>query len=1421
KNVGGEAYYVNLDYDALASGDYITARVPLGDWEEYTSAKTIYTFRFYVNGILFNTDGKLIIDYIYMGSPTQTATPDVPQQTRNYLFFGFDEWTDTAYYNNCSLDGSNDYSKVDSWYSDINSCGANGSSKLTLNTAGYGTISFKDPNQTDHINGLQFAGTGPLNYSLTGNDYFKIRFKITGGSGTPGFNLDLRLGTTWNYINKPDYVPALTRGDTWQEITFRLRDRSITTGNLTDMRVWFTNTQGCTFTIDYFALFPASLLTNAKNQLYMDFGTDSAELFFSTENLVSKYGSGKGFENFGYFYPEAKVSLTKTETALVMEDTTPNAGAEEKENDTRVYFEGNQVNFMPGANHYFQACIKIDVASGATAVRATSTDGGRSPRFHFSFKNSAGRGGYVPDADSWLIDLDKDVGKWITVTIPIRHADYNTSNPIIQVVPALIGTQGAKVSIDYMYIGPLRNSGSTSAYDPSVVANPSARSLYFGFDNDQSDKDRYTTSKYRSNDTYCGLNYDAGNNWVTASAYSDSAADFEVRNTDGIVKLNASTKNVGGNTKGPYFVTTKTSGQFVVDAATQGSLNYHPEFAEIFQIRFRLNGCSMALPSDKLPELIFLFGGYDKSGEFVYHEDKSTYPYMTGMYHDTDEFQTVTIELPKTIRNLTKITNFGVRFWRIEGGSIDIDYIYLGPRSDAPALTDTTQQLIYVPTDPVQTDTVYSYDAGYNNDTQMSNGKSMFVLGNGVRVQNDPNPTSYTEASFTFTGTGFDIISRTDSAQGAIRVEVRKAADNTLVRSLSVNNKSETQLHQIPVASINGLAHGNYKVTISVNKKVDSSYDFLKRGNEFYFDAIRIYDTVNLKGGNVNGTNLTEDQKITLNAYRMDKEAFPFVREIRDSLLSATDFAVGKYATSNALYIDTKTLADGNYAPDDVLINPNLALNVATYDKLGPKNEVYLSPGQAVAFKLNWGTGTPVGIDVGAKTVLTSNGKATLAAGFVTSVNLANGKPSAVKTVKEIDTATGLYYPLDISSVPSDSYLVLYNASTGTDRTKNILSLTDLKICYNFEPSNLPAENTGETGYSADPKTATRTTEEVTEPFRYEVDDKVLEATALFLNSFYETPVEEEPMVDESLNIYHSLNLASDISVNFMVPAASLEGYDSFSMRLAVTDYERNDLLGHAILTPEPVLKGEYYYFTLSDLNATRMNDKIEATLTMVKDGKEYVSLTDTYSIADYAYGQLEKTNTSYALKVLCADLLVYGAKAQIYKDYRTDALADEAMTELQRSYCTDLEALTFGNNNLVLEDLENPTVLWKGKSLNLDSRVGIRYIIDTASYEGDPSALSLRLTYVDGTGTEQTVTLTDPALYREGTAWYAFDFYGLLASELRTVVSARVYAGETALSNTLTYSPDTYGNNKTGALGDLCRALFAYSDSAKAFFAN
>ena len=123
------------------------------------------------------------------------------------------------------------------------------------------------------------------------------------------------------------------------------------------------------------------------------------------------------------------------------------------------------------------------------------------------------------------------------------------------------------------------------------------------------------------------------------------------------------------------------------------------------------------------------------------------------------------------------------------------------------------------------------------------------------------------------------------------------------------------------------------------------------------------------------------------------------------------------------------------------------------------------------------------------------------------------------------------------------------------------------------------------------------------------------------------------------------------------------------------------------------------------------------------------------------------------------------------------------------------------------------------GNGLDLQSKVTVRFVVDCSTYTGDVSKLSLQLSYVDITGEQVKVTVKEPKVYLAEKNYYAFDFDGLLAAELRTVVAVQVYSGNTPLSATLEYSADTYGNNKTGALLDLCKALFAYSDSAKAYF--
>ena len=311
------------------------------------------------------------------------------------------------------------------------------------------------------------------------------------------------------------------------------------------------------------------------------------------------------------------------------------------------------------------------------------------------------------------------------------------------------------------------------------------------------------------------------------------------------------------------------------------------------------------------------------------------------------------------------------------------------------------------------------------------------------------------------------------------------------------------------------------------------------------------------------------------------------------------------------------------------------------------------------------------------------------------------------------------------------------------------------------------------------------------------------------------------PVLKEDIQIGHSLNLASDISVIFAVEKAVLDGFDLDTVYLQVEKdlYEQNEKVGTKNIRLLPVDQGSYYSFTLTGLTAVHMNDSVRSVLYGTKDGLTYYSATDEYSIAEYAYSQLGKANATQKLKDLCGELLRYGATAQTFKGYRTDALADSAMTEAQKARLTDLDTVTFTPTNVVLEDMERPAVIWLGKSLDLNSKITLKFIVETDPVSAPGDDLSMKLTYTNRQGVLREVTVTDVAPYGTGEGWYAFSFDGLLAAELRSVVTAQVYCGDRPVSATLQYSAETYGHNKTGLLGTLCKALFAYSDSAKAFF--
>ncbi len=311
----------------------------------------------------------------------------------------------------------------------------------------------------------------------------------------------------------------------------------------------------------------------------------------------------------------------------------------------------------------------------------------------------------------------------------------------------------------------------------------------------------------------------------------------------------------------------------------------------------------------------------------------------------------------------------------------------------------------------------------------------------------------------------------------------------------------------------------------------------------------------------------------------------------------------------------------------------------------------------------------------------------------------------------------------------------------------------------------------------------------------------------------------QEPTVIEGLKLNHTLNLASDISINYAVPMATVADYESYYVECIVPTYVGNELTDTTTVKIDAVENGFYYYFTLTGITAIQMNDIIEARLYMVKDGVTYVSPVDIYSVATYAYAQMNKTTVTRELQCLCADLLRYGASAQTFKAYRTDALADAAMTEAHKAFLSDIDAVTFNSNKGDLGDFENPSITWAGRALDLNSKVVVKFAFTVNDPSINVEDLTAKITYVNYKGETVTATVETAELYIAASGVYAFSFDQLLAAELRSVLNCVVYNGDTRISSTSYYSVDTYGNGKSGALLDVCKALIAYSDTALIFF--
>lgn len=349
-------------------------------------------------------------------------------------------------------------------------------------------------------------------------------------------------------------------------------------------------------------------------------------------------------------------------------------------------------------------------------------------------------------------------------------------------------------------------------------------------------------------------------------------------------------------------------------------------------------------------------------------------------------------------------------------------------------------------------DSIYGYDTHYTTSDSSDTSKTKYSNGSTHFVEVKKGLSA--EASFIFTGTGFDVISLTDKNTGRVNVKIEVGNRNTEGKFVATDkikewivdtyygyrydtsagkwkvdpSKGEDALYQIPVIRYSGLKYATYKVTIT--PVYSSLFDHNKEQNiensyNFYLDAVRIYNPINV-----------EQNQIIKDVYKADAEYKSTFKEIRDIIIEAKGFE----EPSTEVYIDGVGDADWEL-----------------YKDAGPSHELYLAPGQKIAMTL-YANEIPTSVRIGVKSIQDS---VRFTAGF--SVNESGQwKEYMITPIMICNTATDLYYDITEQCVwekientdengykYKTTYPVTITNILENSENSSIISLTQLKYVIN------------------------------------------------------------------------------------------------------------------------------------------------------------------------------------------------------------------------------------------------------------------------------------------------------------------------------------------------------------------------------------
>ena len=279
------------------------------------------------------------------------------------------------------------------------------------------------------------------------------------------------------------------------------------------------------------------------------------------------------------------------------------------------------------------------------------------------------------------------------------------------------------------------------------------------------------------------------------------------------------------------------------------------------------------------------------------------------------------------------------------------------------------------------------------------------------------------------------------------------------------------------------------------------------------------------------------------------------------------------------------------------------------------------------------------------------------------------------------------------------------------------------------------------------------------------------------------------------------------------------------------------------IITPHTVTVAEDGTTTLRflapDIAAKEMNDAIYYSFHTKVDGVEYAGSTTSRNLVDY-YNYAKDYFAPYAgqgqvdsMMNLMYTMLNYGAAAQTYFEYNTDALVNEHLDADKRVDYTGVEIEADGAFEVEAPDNPDDHLYSANEvyvTLEQDVVLTIKFVGSNITEESVKD-LVYKGSYVNYAGETINVT-SDKVSVEDGVI--RVDIDNISPKDFREDLVGGRYNGETLVSTTVTASVEAYvseilagdydeaftaaGHNVVN-LKAVCKALLAYSDAAKDLF--